>query len=212
MARTRSVHYDDNQNLILDRAAELFSRQGFSRTAINEISRACGGSKAWVYHYFPSKEEILYQMLLQHCRRLIETCEEASGSGHDAETRFRNFVRVAIGIYAKSKSKHIVMLNDLDCLPPDRRRDIVALERRLVDMLVELLEGLNPQLRARPELRKPYAMLFYGMLNWTYTWYNEEGVVPPRRLAVMMSELFLNGYRDLPVLTADGEAAEMPAS
>ncbi len=49
---------DQKRQHILDTAYELFQRNGFANTSMSEITAAAGGSKATVYNYFPSKEEL----------------------------------------------------------------------------------------------------------------------------------------------------------
>jgi len=41
MVGVRAKDHDDKRQLILDRSAELFARQGFHRTSIAEIAKAC---------------------------------------------------------------------------------------------------------------------------------------------------------------------------
>ncbi len=36
-------------------------------------------------------------------------------------------------------------------------------------------------------------MLFFGMLNWTHTWYDPKGPVKPEAFARMASDVFLGG-------------------
>ena len=36
-------------------------------------------------------------------------------------------------------------------------------------------------------------MLFFGMINWTHTWYSEKGRLSPEDLATLAAELFLGG-------------------
>jgi hypothetical protein len=43
-------------------------------------------------------------------------------------------------------------------------------------------------------MQRPYAMLFYGMINWTYTWYRADGPVSPPEFADMAASLFLDGF------------------
>ena len=73
MARTRAEDYDEKRERIFDRAAELFARQGFARTSIAELAAHCQASKSWIYHYFPSKEAILYEILRDHMTLLLRT-------------------------------------------------------------------------------------------------------------------------------------------
>ena len=77
MARVRSEAYDDRRQEILDRAAGLFARHGFSRTSISTLSRECNASKAWIYHYYESKEAILFDILHDHIRMLRDTVQAA---------------------------------------------------------------------------------------------------------------------------------------
>lgn len=48
---------------IVEAAAALFIEQGYDRTSMSAISDRLGGSKATLYGYFPSKEELLRAVL-----------------------------------------------------------------------------------------------------------------------------------------------------
>src|SRR5690606_14206341 len=72
--------------------------------------------------------------------------------------------------------------------------EVQALERELVSIVADLLERPNPALRDYPMLRKPYAMFFYGLIYWTYIWYDPEGPVEPDQLTDMAADLFLDGF------------------
>lgn len=50
---------------IVDVAAEVFREQGFERTSMGEICQRIGGSKATIYNYFASKEELFFEVILQ---------------------------------------------------------------------------------------------------------------------------------------------------
>ena len=195
MARTRSESYPENRQLILDRAAELFAARGFPRSSIAELARACAFSKAWLYHYFDSKEAILYAMLDAHMRELKRVSGEAIAGSDDPVRQFRDFVRANVAVYVRAPAKHVVLMSGLDYLPEADRERIRALERELVAMVVALLHRLNPALQAHPILRKPYAMMFYGLINWTYVWYDPAGPVEPDRFAALAADLFLDGFR-----------------
>ncbi|MEM7441197.1 MAG: helix-turn-helix domain-containing protein [Pseudomonadota bacterium] len=63
MARTIAKNYDEKRGLILDRAARLFADEGFDRASVNSVAQACDISKANIYHYYKSKDEILFDIL-----------------------------------------------------------------------------------------------------------------------------------------------------
>ena len=59
MARGRAKGYDEQREAILARAGELFALQGYHAASMNQVAEACGLSKATLYHYFPSKADLL---------------------------------------------------------------------------------------------------------------------------------------------------------
>ena len=66
MARVRT---DEKRNEIVQIAAELFQKHGYDRCSMAALSERLGGSKATLYGYFPSKEDLL---------RAVIQCEVAS--------------------------------------------------------------------------------------------------------------------------------------
>ena len=77
MARTRSENYDGIHLGILTNAARLFSAQGYMRASIADLADACKLSRGALYHYFDSKEAILFAILDAHVREMIADVEAA---------------------------------------------------------------------------------------------------------------------------------------
>lgn len=198
MARTRSQQYPEIQQRILDRAAKLFAARGFRGASIAELARACDSSKAWIYHYYDSKEAILHALLRAHMEDLLGVAARALAISEDPEAQFRAFVRESLVLYAAKPEKHVVLMNDLDNLSREQAEAIRAVERELVAAVAGMLGRIDPTLAAHPQLRKPFAMMFYGLINWTYIWYDAEGPVTPPQLAQLAADLFLNGFRSRP--------------
>lgn len=198
MARTRSQLYPEIRQRILDKAAELFAARGFRGASIAELARACDASKAWLYHYYASKEAILHAMLKAHMEELLGVARGALAASSEPEAQFRAFVRESMALYAAKPEKHVVLMNDLDSLAAAQADEIRAAERELVEAVAGMLERLDPTLAGAPRLRKPFAMMFYGLINWTYIWYDPEGPVTPDQLAKLAADLFLNGYKSHP--------------
>jgi AcrR family transcriptional regulator len=193
VARTRAGDWGDKRALIYDRAAELFAEQGFSRTSIAELAARCQASKSWIYHYFPSKEAILYEILRDHMALLLRTAEAEVAAQRAPAAQLRALLRSFMGIYVRAKAKHVVLLAELGSLPAAQQEEIRGLERRVVDLVAGVLARLNAPLVAQRGALKPIAMMLFGMINWTYTWYRPEGPIKPEQLADMATDLFLNG-------------------
>ena len=60
---------EERRDLIVQKAIDLFSRQGFRATRVKDIAEAVGTSDALVFQHFPTKRE-LYDAILEHlCAR-----------------------------------------------------------------------------------------------------------------------------------------------
>lgn len=194
MARTQAEDFDDKQQFILDRAAEVFAAKGFAAASINDIAEATGMSKSAMYHYHASKEAILAAILTTHVRKVVNIANAAVTRATGAEVRFRSFVSALVENYTTARAKHIVLMNDVAFLSEGERREVRGLEQRLVRLAIEVLTPLNPAVMATPSLRKAYAMFFYGTVNWTYTWYDPTGSIRPDELADRIAGLFMDGF------------------
>jgi len=207
MARTQAPDYDERRQAIADRAAELYARMGFHRASISDLAEACGTSKSALYHYYSSKEAILFDILKDHTELLLETAQEIAASGGSAAERLRRLAEGFMEIYVSTTAKHVVLLNEIGSLPEEQRRQVVALEKQVVDIFLSLLVEIRPELENRPDLRKPVAMMFMGALNWTYTWFRQGGAVSPTQFADMVVDLFTMGLPAMPLPeTAPAEA------
>ncbi len=52
------VKSEEKRQAILEIAKDSFTKQGFEQTSMSHIAKMLGGSKATLYNYFSSKEEI----------------------------------------------------------------------------------------------------------------------------------------------------------
>lgn len=194
VSRTRSADYGNIQASILQTTSDLFATRGYAASSISDIAEACGCSKSRLYHYFKSKEEILATMLTEHVDRLLEGCHAITAEIEEPEASFRRLIRFFMEIYAVSRSKHVVLLTCMEFLPDAKRKEVIAKERELISFVRDLLKRLRPERARAPKALQADTMLFFGMINWTYTWFNAKGPISPQELADRSVDLFLNGF------------------
>lgn len=188
MARPQSPDYDKRRQAIVVAAARLYAKRGFQGSSVADLAKACDTSKSLIYHYFPAKDDILYAVMAEHLDALVEASKEASGSGGPAEEKLRTLTMSFMRHYVGAQDRHKVLLNELDNLPPKARDDVVAKQRRVIAMTESILAELAPGQDARVN-----AMLFFGMINWTHTWFDPTGPVMPEMLALRVVDLMLRG-------------------
>ncbi len=212
MARPRAHDYDDKRRAILDNAALLFARNGFAGTSISQLSRRCSGSKALIYHYYESKEAILFDILNGHIRLLLEAVERAAAAHADPVARLYALSAALMRRYASADDRHTVLLNDLGALPAAQQGTIRAMERRIVALFADTLAEIHPPLAADARLRKPVAMSLLGMLNWNYTWFRKDGPLSHDDYARLATRLVLDGLKGVDGLAAAPAGASNDAA
>lgn len=195
MTRERSDSYDDKKRLILTKAAALFAQKGFETTTMMDVAKACNASKSHLYHYFPAKEDLLYAIVKEHTEMLSQALSDALSQALPAEERFGRFVTTFVEIAADCRNEQLVLTNDLHFLPAPKLKEMKALEWGVVKMLTDLLKEIHPERMAQAEAQRPYALLVFGMIIWTFTWYKKTGAMKPAQLAGHIADLFLNGFR-----------------
>lgn len=192
MPRVRSDDYEAKSQAIMDCAAALFAKEGYPTAKMQDVAKACGATKSMLYHYFPTKEDLLFAMLQEHLQRLIQGLEEALAGPGTPRQRLQRMVEVYTQKSTQSRRRHMVAMNDVKFLPRAKQGPLLELQRQLTDRVAQLLRELNPGL---PEdVYKPYTMMLIGMLNWADFWYKPAGAVKPQELCDRMARLFLKGF------------------
>ena len=202
MARTRSENYDEIQRGILTTACGLFARQGYMRASIADLADACKLSRGALYHYFDSKEAILFAILDAHIREMIADVEVAMAGKAATLEQFRAAIQAIVALNARSSDEQRVILNDLSFLAETEQDAIKALERQLVDTVSELLVKLDKEGKIVRRTKKIYSMMLFGILNFSHTWYDPKGGIDPIEFADMVVDLFLYGFT-MPVPSKD---------
>ncbi|MBH5323450.1 TetR/AcrR family transcriptional regulator [Aurantiacibacter sediminis] len=191
MARPRAADYDERRAAIIAQAARLFARRGFNGTSVADIASGCDMSKSLLYHYYPSKEDLLYEVMSSHVEMLFEeasACERIEGT---ASNKLKALLTTFMGHYHGAADAQKVLLNELHNLPAERRATIVSHQREIVDCVQRLLLEARPDCCATPALARARTMLLFGMLNWTMNWYKPDGPVATEALLDMMVEMAL---------------------
>ena len=190
MARTRAATYDDQRDLILARAAELFARRGYSAATMNDVAAACAVSKATLYHYVRDKTALLARIALAHVERLEAVVAEVRSRRLAPDAELRALIEAFMAVYAEAQHEHRVLTEDVKFLDDAERHEVVAAEKRVVAAFAATISRVRPELKPRAT---PLAMLLFGMINWTFTWLKPGGALTHADLAPMVVQLFFGG-------------------
>ena len=207
MARPIAKDHEAKREAILQTAAVFFAEHGYDRASMGKLAEACGVSKALIYHYYPSKDGLLFDIIDTHLTALVEV-ETAAGQPGSASSRLRALIRSILIAYRDSDAEHKVQLDALSSLPEENQIHLRALQRRLVTCMSESIRSLEPErFSSRPELVKPVTMSVFGMLNWFYLWYKPGGPINRDAYADIVADMVIGG---LPAVCADHAGGRDP--
>ena len=213
MARTRANDYDKKRLGILSRSAALFAAHGYTGTSITMIAEACGVSKALMYHYYSSKDAVLFDLLSDHLQHLVAIVEAASQSSSDGNERLLAISAALLEAYRGADAEHQVQIASLKLLPPPQQEILKDMERQLVALVSDALLAAVPSIAQRAHLLKPLTMSLFGMLNWHYLWFREGKGITRDTYARMVTGLIFAGADAAMAATDDAvTASERPAA
>jgi len=192
MARVRAEDWGDKRQAILDSGAVLFARVGYANARMEEIARACGATKSMLYHYFPRKEDVLYEIVREHAAGNLAAIEEVLVRRDPPAERLRAFVATWVRRSQEARARNAVLMYDLKFLPKREQGVIADIQRRMIEGLGGLLGEVNPAVKRGTEA-KTYALLLFGMLNWTEVWFRTGGPFGPEEMAERIFRLFRAG-------------------
>jgi hypothetical protein len=133
--------------------------------------------------------------MISHVRALEEAAREATTGDAAPERKLRELTHRFMALYVGAADRHKVLLNDLGDLPKPRRAEIVAVQRGLIEIVRRLLVEIEPALKRKAGASLAAAMLFFGTINWTHTWFDPKGAISAGALAEMAVDLVLGGLR-----------------
>lgn len=191
MARTQSADYEQRKAVIVDAAADLIASLGFGGASISDLAKACGISKSLIYHYYPSKEDILYAVMVSHIDQLIDAVELVLGKSGPPNQRLRLLLYTFMDHYVGAASRQKVLLNELAHLTDQARADIIGKQRRIIDAVQRLVVEILPDLAADPARARGQTMLLFGMINWTHIWFDPNGPLLAHDVAEMAFQTFI---------------------
>ena len=196
MARTQSADYEAQRLKILDSAAEAFAAAGYAACSMTDVARMGGASKARLYHYYESKEAILFDLLDRHIRRLADIAGEVRARAQREHMAPRAELELMIAsfldAYRTARTRHIALLNDVKFLGEAQRADIVARERAVVGAFADGLARAFPQ-RVTAANQRAVTMMLMGAMNWTFTWLKPDGPLSYADYAAEVSKVMLSG-------------------
>jgi TetR/AcrR family transcriptional regulator, cholesterol catabolism regulator len=187
-------------------AARLFQTRGVSAVSMQEVAAEVGLSKAALYHYYQSREDLLRHIFGDWARGEVEHAREIAESSDDAATKLAAFVRLHLNSLVDNLDLYSLSFREEAQLPEDVREEFRALKREN-DILVRQIirEGVEAGI-FEPVDETLAVFAIVGMCNWMWKWYRPGVGKNADEIAETFSHLVLHGLMTDASAIADGWA------
>lgn len=183
----------DRREEIYEKAMELFIAEGYDQTPLSRIAKALGLAKAGLYHYFTSKEELLFFIHERNLKRDLIPIMEAAEKMTDPEQRLSYLIKEYTKASMARDASQRVLVHEVDKLAPEHRKIINQAWRRFFDLIRSSISELEESGKCK-KLNKTFAAFaLIGMCRWTFNWYNNERRGSADELVDTYQEIFFRG-------------------
>jgi len=176
---------------VLDHATEVFCDKGYEGASMRDLSRASGMSLAGLYHYFGSKERLLYLIQKNTFTTIVERLKARLNERADAAHGIRILILNHLEYFLANQEGMKVLSHEDEALKNGLGAEIRALKREYYRICIGLMDDLKRERSLNFDSRTAVMSLF-GMMNWIYTWYKpSDGSASD--LARKMGDIFIGG-------------------
>jgi len=184
--------FDRQLGIILEHATEVFCEKGYAGASMRDLSRATGMSLAGMYHYFGSKERLLYLVQKHTFSTILERLRERLDDVPNAEQGIRTFILNHLEYFLERQQAMKVLSHEDEALEGDYGSEIAEIKRAYYRICRDLLNRYRKEMGLQFDSRTAVLALF-GMMNWLYTWYNPRQDGSAEELTRRMGDIFFRG-------------------
>ncbi|MHA6324766.1 TetR/AcrR family transcriptional regulator [Roseivivax sp. CAU 1753] len=198
MSRPIAKDHDEKRANILKVAARVFADEGFARASMAQVARDCGISKANIYHYYSSKDALLFDILDTYLSALRDRIIGLDMAGLDPSMQLRAVVAETLRAYEGMDHEHKIQTEGIPVLPEHQQKTLKAYQRDMVAQMSDIVARIAPAV-FDGDARKLRAtvMSIFGMLNWFYMWNTSADHDARDEYAALVTRLTLSGVRGL---------------
>jgi AcrR family transcriptional regulator len=199
--------YDERLNRILRAAADLIAREGYGSASMRAVAKAAGVSLAGLYHYFDSKEKMLFLIQFRTFSSMDSRLRENLHGVTEPIEQLRVMIRAHVAHFVTDMAALNVCSHELESLNGDAFDEVYRIRHDYYDLTRGIIDRVFDKHAPDSSLDRHVAtMSLFGMLNWLYRWYDPGKGRSPTAVANQIATQFLSGI--LGETAAGGKGSE----
>ncbi|MBB5956772.1 AcrR family transcriptional regulator [Saccharothrix tamanrassetensis] len=181
---------------IVAAAVRLFAAKGFDATTVQEVVEAASVTKGALYHYFGSKDDLLFEIYRSLIGRQTADLDRIIAQGADPATTVRRIMVSLVATTADSVDETAVFVREMHRLDAERMAAFRAERRRYHEAFRAVVEKAQAEGQFSARVPADTAVLIaLGVVNQLPTWYRPDGAKPPEQPADEIADFVLAGLR-----------------
>jgi AcrR family transcriptional regulator len=177
---------------VLKAALDLFSTQGYATTSVQQIVEAAGVTKGAMYHYFQSKDDLLFaiydRMLSLQKRRLEEIVAHGGTTTEVLRAVCTDVVETSIDLLPEGT----VFFRSMHMLSEPRRKEVTRRRREYHDEFAGLVARGQDEGVLRTDVPRSVLLAhFFSDVHYLSYWYSPSGPETKTEVASQLTDLFL---------------------
>ena len=198
MSRPIAKDHNEKRSHILKIAARVFADQGYARASMSQVATACGISKANIYHYYNSKDALLFAILNTYLSALRDRIIGLDLKELDPSEQLGCIVVETLRSYEGMDREHKIQIEGIPSLPEHQQKILKTYQRDLVDQMSGVVASIAPDVfNGDPRKLRATVMSIFGMLNWFYMWNSTADHRARDDYAQLVTRLTLKGVHGL---------------
>jgi AcrR family transcriptional regulator len=178
---------------IYTKAAEIFHEQGFDATSMSNIAAAVDLTKAGLYYYIESKEDLLFAIMNYAMERLETMVIEPSREIADPEARLRSIIERHGRLLTEGNKAITILTDEIEGLKPKHRRQILDRKRVYFDFVRGTLDELGTKNELREVNTTVATFAIFGMLLWLPRWFKPAGRLTSEDIIAELGKIATGG-------------------
>ncbi len=173
--------------------AHLFAHKGFHATSMRAIAQELEMQPASLYHYFKSKEEMLFVLMNESMDEAMEKLKEVCDTDSPPEQKLKDMLGFYSRFFAGDQEREILLVNEIDSLGDEYRKILIDKQRRYIHLIRSIFQELSDEGLLKEIDPTVATFAFFGMVHYTIRWYDEDGPVDVSTLSDNFVEIFTRG-------------------
>lgn len=186
---------EERRRSLVAGAATLFDEVGYHRASVEDVAEACGIRKPTLYHYFKSKEEILFWIHDEFIDLLIAKQNAREPLGLSSEQGLLEIMADILEL-VRTHNSHVRVFFEHHRELAENHKAAIREKRELYEMSVQrvIQAGIDNGEFRDVDVRT-VTLTLAGMCNWAYQWYDPNGPKTSREVAYVFWEMLIRGVR-----------------